>query len=195
MNQPTFNMDMSLAERNQQVIGFRSLKINFEAIQRLSFIGLLFIFIQLSAFAQVAFPEVISSFGGTAQNASVHLTFTLGEPLYETATNSFSILTQGFNQISSKATDVNELQTTNLTILAYPNPTSNILNLTIHADKFNGCDLLIMDIQGRTLMSQNIKSVHEPINLAAFSAGIYFLKLMDKGKLVKIIKIQKISEI
>lgn len=163
-------------------------------MKKLSLLGTVYILVQMTLSGQTVFPEVFSSFGGAARNTNVDLTFTLGEPLYETVTNNSSILTQGFNQIS-KVTGVDALPTFDFVILAYPNPTASIINLKIQSDKFNGLDLSLMDVQGRVLLVKPIKTNLESINLTGFAGGIYFLKLTNKGKLVNIIKIQKINEI
>ncbi|HEY4784516.1 MAG TPA: T9SS type A sorting domain-containing protein [Bacteroidales bacterium] len=150
-------------------------------------------FINGSGFSQVVFPEVISTFGGSVKNSMAEFTWTVGEPLYQTVSADNSILTQGFNQITKISTDTAITLAPDVDIIAFPNPTSATLQVKIQSEKFKGYQLEILDAQGRSLSFTELGSNQVPIDMSGFSGGLYFLKITDKGKLIKVIKIQKIK--
>lgn len=71
----------------------------------------------------------------------------------------------------------------------YPNPMSDILTITpneLHTDKLH---LQLIDIAGKVVLEQAIWA-NEPIDVSAFEAGVYCLKIRDKNAIFiqKVIK-------
>jgi len=144
--------------------------------------------------AQVLYPDVMSCFGGSAQNATVQLTWTSGEPLYETVSNNSGILTQGFNQVLYITTDIFDLSTeTGYILKAYPNPTQNIVNISMISDKSTKLNLKVLDLQGKTIFTLKTENNLEQIDFSNFSSGIYFLNISDNKQIIKTFKIIKIN--
>lgn len=71
----------------------------------------------------------------------------------------------------------------------YPNPVSNILNISLPSDKLGG-ELLIVSLDGKTLISQKLTSTQTAIDLSVLSHGIYLCNYVhgEYSKTVKIIK-------
>jgi len=142
--------------------------------------------------AQVLYPEVMSCFGGSAQNATVHLTFTAGEPLYTTVENTNNILTQGFNQtvfVSTQTTNIKEVE--GYTLKVFPNPTQNIVNVEWQTEKTRALTLQITDMQGKTLLRRKTTNTSEQLDISAFADGLYILKISDNRQVIKTFKVQK----
>ena len=61
-------------------------------------------------------------------------------------------------------------------IKLFPNPTTN--DLTILLEGINVVDIVIVDIQGKVLMQKIGLFNHDRINLSAYVAGTYFVRIM-----------------
>ena len=122
--------------------------------------------------AQMLYPEVMSCFGGDAKNANVQLTFTAGEPLYQTVSNNAGILTQGFNQVVYVLSVTSVEEVGGYEFKAYPNPSSSIVNIEIATENKSKLDLKIIDIQGKLIFAnKNINNL-EQIDISSFTSGI-----------------------
>ena len=86
------------------------------------------------------------------------------------------------------ATRENELITGNK-ITVFPNPATNKLTIQV-ADLKGIGDLQLYDSDGKLVLKKTISQTNTQINIAAFPAGIYLVKLISNGKenLVKIVK-------
>jgi len=144
--------------------------------------------------AQTLYPEVMSTFGGDAQTTAVQLTWTAGEPFYTTVASNETILTQGFNQtlvvieVVTIAPQFEEYQ-----LAVYPNPTPNILNISMKAGLKNALILQIFDLQGRLLHTQKAQQNMERVDFSKFTNGVYLLKISDNQQVIKTFKIQKVN--
>lgn len=160
-------------------------------MKRLTFFLLLFVSVNM-VYGQTLFPEVFSCFGGYAQNSTVQLTWTAGEPLYTTVQNNSNILTQGFNQsvyVTTVSTGIKDVP--GYSIFVYPNPTSHILNISLQSEKSKLLTLQLLDIQGNSLIIQKTAADLEQLNISQFANGVYLLNICDNKQIIKTFKIQK----
>lgn len=84
---------------------------------------------------------------------------------------------------------VKELKSNELAVNVYPNPTAGLI--TIQTEDFNSSTkIVITDLLGKTLLSKQMNSQTEVINMSQYESGIYFIKVYDnlKQKTIKIIK-------
>jgi len=84
---------------------------------------------------------------------------------------------------------VKELKSNELAVNVYPNPTTGLI--TIETEDFsNSTKLVITDLLGKTLVSKQMNSNKEIINMSQYESGIYFIKVYDnlKQKTIKVIK-------
>jgi hypothetical protein len=137
--------------------------------------------------AQSLTPNVINSSGNVLNTTNLSLEWSLGEISTNTVQNSNFLLTQGFLQPHFnlvKAVDIS----TSIRLVAYPNPTSDILNFV--SDDSSIATVQICDISGRILLA---KDYSEQITITDFSDGCYFLHFFNaKHQLIHILKITKI---
>ncbi|HTX87892.1 MAG TPA: BACON domain-containing carbohydrate-binding protein, partial [Bacteroidales bacterium] len=67
-------------------------------------------------------------------------------------------------------------------ILVYPNPTSGILTLEMLSKEWQGSDVSILDMTGRTVLSQNCTGKMKYVfDLTSYPEGTYFMKIMTGG--------------
>ena len=75
--------------------------------------------------------------------------------------------------------------------VVYPNPTHDLINLKIGNYNLDNLNYLIYDISGRLLMNKKIESLETSISLAEFKPAIYFLKITENSKELKVFRIIK----
>jgi hypothetical protein len=136
-------------------------------------------------------PDVVTTTGGYYANSAGSLSWTMGEPISETISDSNNTLTQGFQQGSYFVVSVvDELAKPSINISVYPNPVSSLLNI-----KSNSNDPLraeLVDLQGRTVYEQVFENGQGQIDLSNRSDEMYILGVYDKvGNRIKVFKIQK----
>jgi hypothetical protein len=96
-----------------------------------------------------------------------------------------------FEQIADDGSDVFEDA---LYIETYPNPTADVLNVSIKRITKENVVIRIADITGRIIMSQNVNSketsIIETINLSNLTAGVYTISVESAGnrEVQKVIK-------
>lgn len=142
--------------------------------------------------AQTLFPDVMSCFGGSVENTSFQITWTAGEPFFETISNNDNILTQGFNQ-TVLVTLQNGLQEVDFfNINVYPNPSSSLLNVQLDLNLSN-LTIKIFDIKGIALTELHPKNNFEQIDISHYTSGLYILNLYENDAVIRTYKIEKVN--
>ena len=102
-----------------------------------------------------------------------------------TVTNGASISAGGGHILSfvnpTASIDKNEIKN----FVVYPNPANSILNIDSNAQE--GIKITIVDIAGKTLAEQTLKTGNNTINISSFANGVYFIKT-EKGGVMKFVK-------
>ncbi|GDX52189.1 hypothetical protein LBMAG27_12360 [Bacteroidota bacterium] len=144
-------------------------------------IALLFIF-NLITSAQSISPQVFGSAGNYYAVAGNSLSFTIGESLTTTLTNSNSKITQGFQQPSYTATAITEVENPIYDLSIYPNPASNVITILNNGISFsNNTQLFLIDVLGRRLIEQQLNNKQTLIDLQQVAAGTYFIVIEENG--------------
>jgi hypothetical protein len=140
-------------------------------------------------------PSCISSGGGLISNTNAIVTFTIGEPVTGMITNVAAIVTQGFQQSNNtNPVSVSELSSDDIKIKVYPNPTEDLINISLKNDNKETIILELSDLNGKVLMQQKMKDdiVDNQFDLSSYPVGIYLLKISTiSGKRSSNFKIQK----
>jgi hypothetical protein len=135
--------------------------------------------------------QVIASSGETLQNTSGTLSFTLGELVIDTKTNSNGILTQGFQQTKITITAINDLYKNDISITVYPNPTTSKVTLNIEKCKPGKYAYVLYNNTGKLLLKENINNNEALISFDPYAPAFYIIKIQCNGKDVKSVKIIK----
>ena len=173
---------------------------------------ILFIFILLSLYGQVFNPEVFSTSGDNYKGENVQLSWTIGEGVVGTLSNSSIKLSQGFHQFypvkksisfytnSDKEPDEEENTCKNelsklkmIQTSICPNPTHDYIKIEIKSPEEIRLKAYLYDIQGNKILCQNIYDYFEKIDLQDQPNGMYILKIYKKNYLIKSYKIEKID--
>ncbi len=144
----------------------------------------------LSANAQTASPELVSSAGESFNNTSYQLDWSIGECITTTHTAGDYVLTQGFHQNSYVITAVEDLRS-DIYMSVYPNPTSDFISLKVESSKAEDLQYTITDFSGRVLQTSNFVGDIEQINFSNYAVGTYFISVTENNQLIKSFKIIK----
>lgn len=159
-------------------------------LKRSGFVLLSILFV-LSVNAQ-AKQEVIASAGGYNVKSGLSISWTLGETIIPTFTNGNLVLSHGFQQ-QLIVTAIEEHLDIAVNVKVYPNPASDVVNISFDEPVEGEIAITILDSQGKLVRKDLIEATmtEKQINLQEIPAGVYYLKLF-KGKLVNVYKVVKL---
>jgi hypothetical protein len=137
-------------------------------------------------------PDVVTTTGGYYANSAGSLSWTLGEPISETFSDTGNTLTQGFQQGSYSIVSVDEVDQPTINITVYPNPVTTLLN--IKSDSSDTFRAELIDLQGNKISDQSFENGQGQVDLSTLPEAIYLLEVFDKnGNRIKVFKIQRVD--
>jgi len=148
--------------------------------------------------AQTTERQVIGSTGGYATATGLQVSNTIGEAVINTATSGSIILTQGFQQSIINTVGIDDIET-GLSVMAFPNPTRDMITLQLNADKTVALELSVFDINGKLtsipVQKLNVNgAMTHAIDFSSLQSGNYFLKLQNRdGSLHQSIQVLKVD--
>ena len=139
--------------------------------------------------AQTAVPTT----GGNASGGGGSASYSVGQVVYTTTANTYGSVAQGVQQPYeiSVVTGLEEANGISLSVSAYPNPTTDFLNLKI--ENYDNTNLLyqLFNISGKLLETKKIENNETSIVMNDLAKATYFLKVIENNKEVKTFKIIK----
>lgn len=151
---------------------------------RLACFGLSFLMTAGIINGQTIERDVIASAGDYFVTPGFTLSWTMGEPVVETVSNPFMMLTQGFQQADKiTLTTVKDPLAELFDIKVYPNPTVDVLNISIKSDKDEIIIVQLYSLSGEKVLTEKTQEKNIQLNLADLSAANYLLSLrkLDGG--------------
>lgn len=142
---------------------------------------------------------VIGSMGGSYESGDWVMDYTLGESVITTLSTPGSVLTQGFHQPGSLTVSVNEHPENDFQVLVYPNPSTDVLNISISNNPGEKTVIELYDLVGQRLEAQEFSnSAGQPLTctftMQRYATGAYFLRITSGKTVSEVIKITKISQ-
>lgn len=146
--------------------------------------------------AQSIAPQSINSGGASVSQSNGSLSFTVGELVVLSLTDSEgNTLGGGFTAGAALTTaSIKKTDPAVLDVSIFPNPTSDLVNIRINFSTIDQFFVSITDLQGKEVYNGKYVGVSNVIgiNTASFATGEYILTLKDKNNQVlgtyKIIK-------
>ncbi|MDY0143447.1 MAG: T9SS type A sorting domain-containing protein [Bacteroidales bacterium] len=140
--------------------------------------------------------ESINITGGNASGSGGSLSYSVGQVVYTTNTGTNGSVAQGVQQAFeiSMVTEIEKAIGINLTISAYPNPTTDFLTLSIDASttlSIQSMSYQLYDMQGKLLETKKITHTQTNIVTSNLKPATYFVKITERNKEVKTFKIIK----
>jgi len=137
--------------------------------------------------------ESVNGTGGNASGSGGSASYSVGQVVYTTNTGTSGSVAQGVQQPYEiwVATSIEEVKDINLSVLAYPNPTTNFLTLITEEFDVSNLSYQLYAINGKLLQTEKIIGNQTSIDMSNFVNANYFVKVVKNNKEVKIFKIIK----
>lgn len=161
--------------------------------------SILFIFVFLmfgiSLYSQTIERALLSSAGDELKNASVEMSFSIGDIIIDTKSNNEVTLTQGFHQTQIITTSLKTLSDSEIELKIYPNPFTDFVYVDIKNDDFHQYGYRLNDIEGKLLKKGSLNSHRNKLDFSSFKQQVYlFVIVNEKGVILKTFKLQSIHK-
>ena len=154
----------------------------------LFFVGILFFTQQLQA------QQATLSSGGNGSGTGGSFAYSVGQTMYTAQSNSATSLSKGVQQGFELflITGLEDEDSFGLAATVFPNPTSNYLSVQIkNYSPDTAMEIFLFDAKGQQVHRQQVVDVQTQLHLEHLSPALYFLKLIQGNKLVKVVKVIK----
>lgn len=134
--------------------------------------------------AQTIERDVFATAGDYYVTPAMTLSWTMGEPVVETVSNQYMMLTQGFQQADKiTLTTVKDPLAELFDIKVFPNPTVDVLNISISSQKDEFIILQLYSLSGEKILTERTQNKNIQLNLADLAAANYLLSIrkLDGG--------------
>lgn len=132
------------------------------------------------------------SSGGNASGAGGIISYSVGQAFYITSSDSAGSVSQGVQQpIEIQVVLGVEEHEINLYAKVYPNPTTDLINLSIGNTDVSGLSYQLFDYSGRVLTNGKIENEETSISMSRYPQAIYLLSVTKDNKAIKTFKILK----
>jgi hypothetical protein len=137
--------------------------------------------------------ESVNATGGNASGSGGSASYSVGQVVYTTNTGTNGSVSQGVQQPYeiSVVTGIEEAKGINLSVSAYPNPTTDYLTLSISEFEISNLTYQLYDISGKLLQSEKITGNQTNIVMSNLVPANYFVKVIAGNQLIKEFKIIK----
>lgn len=151
------------------------------------------LFLTIVLFSKSYSQESATASGGNAMGTGGSSSYSIGQTTFTSQTSTGGLITLGVQQPYEIVTLGNDdFFEINLVMSAYPNPTTNLLNLVVSDDKWKNLSYQLFDMNGRTLSNlQKIIASETSVSMQELQQGIYFLAINSENKTIKTFKIIK----
>ena len=136
--------------------------------------------------------ETFSSSGFSSNGNSGLITYSVGQVAIDFSTGNNGSLYQGVQQpYEIFSTLGNGILNINLKLIAYPNPTTDQLVLSIENIQGKKYYYQLFNINGKTLLSNKCLENKTNINLNEFPSNTYLLSIIENNAVIKTFRIIK----
>jgi hypothetical protein len=155
----------------------------------------LIIIIALFSFniAHLLAQETIATSGGNFTGSEGSVSYTIGQVAFSTFSGTNSSVVQGIQQPFeiSVVTAVENTADIKLNCIVYPNPTRNIIKLSIESPDFDNMYYRLFDTIGNSILDMKVENEETEVSMNNLVPSIYFLRVIKNKKEVKTFKIIK----
>ena len=136
----------------------------------------------------------VNATGGNASGSGGSASYSVGQLAYTTNTGTNGSVSEGVQQPFeiSVVTGIEEAKDIFINVSAYPNPTTDYLELKVENLQLSELSYKLYDISGKVYQNKEIGNSITKIEMQNLPQGIYFIKVIDtKNKEFKTFKIIK----
>lgn len=137
--------------------------------------------------------ETIPATGGNATGSGGSVSYTIGQITYQTLAGTTGTVAQGVQQPYeiSIVTAIDNTTNTNIECTVYPNPSRGSLRLVVESSDYENLRFRLFNINGVLLKDYKVEARETEIFLDDLSSSVYFMKVMNSNKELKVFKIIK----
>lgn len=137
--------------------------------------------------------ESFNATGGNASGNGGSASYSIGQVVYTTNTGTNGSEAQGVQQPYeiSVAYGLEETNSINLLVSAYPNPTTDYLTLEVKEFELTNLYFQIYDMNGKLLRSEKTTGKQTNITMSNLLPAIYFVKVVQEDIVIIVFKIVK----
>ena len=137
--------------------------------------------------------QATTATGGNASGSGGTVAYSVGQIVYTTNTGTTGSVAQGVQQAFeiSVVTGIKNETKTSISLVVFPNPTTNFLNLQIADLKTEQLTYQLTDALGKLIIENKITESSTQINMNAQAEAMYFLNVLENNQTVKTFKIIK----
>jgi hypothetical protein len=131
--------------------------------------------------------------GGEASGSGGSASYSVGQVGYTTNTVTSGSVAQGVQQPYeiSVVTGLEEAKGINLSVMAYPNPTTDYLQLKVESEKLKDLSFQLYDMNGKLLQNEKLTGTETQINMSNYVPSTYFIRVINGNQSIKEFKIIK----
>ena len=139
---------------------------------------------------EIGAQEVIGTSGTSHSNENTIVSFTIGEVVIQTYTETSVTLSQGFQQPSyGLTTSIQENGKLDYQVSAFPNPSDHFVVLSVKNPKKHS--YVLYDMNGNAIEQKEITKNETRIDFSKLPSSTYLLKVIDDKKVVETFKLIK----
>ncbi len=141
--------------------------------------------------------ESVSVSGGDISGSGGSVSYSVGQTVYQTHSGATGSQAQGVQQPYeiSTVTSIEKVKLINLSVKAYPNPTSDYLILSVaeaeRSRSLKSMSYELYDVNGRVLQNKKLTDTETQIDMGNYAPSNYFVKVIQENKELKTFKIIK----
>ena len=135
----------------------------------------------------------VNATGTNASGSGGSVSYSVGQVVYTNNTGTNGSVAQGVQQAFeiSVVTGLEQAKGINLSVSAYPNPTTDYLTLSIGEFDISNLSYQLYDMNGKLLQNEKITGNQTSIAMGNLVPANYFVKVIQGNKEVKTFKIIK----
>ncbi|MDD2386726.1 MAG: T9SS type A sorting domain-containing protein, partial [Bacteroidales bacterium] len=128
--------------------------------------------------------ESVNATGSNASGGGGSASYSVGQVVYTTNTGTNGSVAQGVQQPFeiSVVTGLEEAKGINLSVSAYPNPTTDYLTLEVKDFELSNLHFQLYDINGKLLQNEKITSDQTSIVMSNLVPATYFVKVIESNR-------------
>jgi hypothetical protein len=156
-------------------------------------ISFFFVISLLALNVQLNAQQAIPAAGGNASSAGGSVSFTVGQIFYSNFSAPEGSVSQGVQQPYeiSVISAIEEVDDINLRFSVFPNPASDFLVLEMEKEWSLPRILFLYDINGKLLQNVKIINHQTRLDISRYKPAVYFLKVVEGKKELKVFRIVK----
>ena len=137
--------------------------------------------------------ESVNATGGNASGSGGSVSYSVGQVVYTTTTGTSGSVAQGVQQPYeiSAVTAIEQAKGINLSVSAYPNPTTDCLTLEVKDFELSTLHFQLFNMNGKLLQNEKITGNQTSISMSNLVPANYLVKVIQGDKEVKTFKIIK----